>query len=399
MRKGLLYIAVILVLTGISIFLVRRQHTGGTIEVTRGPMQVWTVHSGVLESRDVVSIMSILSGPATLVEVIADGTPVRKGDILARFDASPWERDLLRSERDYRLARADLETLVNAKLPLEVREMSARILEAESRSKDQARALADCIELQKEGLLADYEVRQAELRAEETRMTLDNLRRTADEAETFVHPSILERANATLQSASNELTLLHAQVSNCVMASPVDSVAVHKPVPVGSEFRTVRVGDSVFRNQPFMILPDVSNLLAKCDVPETEINGIQPGAHARLQSLARRNVFVDGVVESVGSIAHQLAGSTGSMKYFTVSIRPAAAESHLKPGMSIQAWILAAEKNDVLMLPRTAVWWEAGQAFCRTRRQERCALTLGLANETHFEVLSGLNAGDSVVTP
>lgn len=373
----------------------------GAVEVRRGPLEVWSVYEGSIESRSQENVMSTLGGPVTIVELAPEGSRAQKGDLLVRFDSSQFERDVLRLERDYALARAELSGLENAKLPLELRDLETRLADALTLKDSEEQYLADCKQLTSEGLMSEQEVKQQELKAAAAEAQVEGLRLQLELTQKYLHPSALERARATLASAEQELSLARKQLENCIVQAPVDGMVVYKPVHVGAEFRTARVGDTIYRNQPFMALPDMSKPLVQCDVPESELSRVKTGSPVAVVPVAYPDLRLEGTVESVGSMAQTLAGRPEWQRYFHVVIGLDTSDAKLRAGMSVRAYVLSSSEPDVLQVPRASVGWDGDTPYCevlRGGRKVRRALKLGAANEQYFQVVSGLEAGERVVT-
>lgn len=373
-----------------------------TAEVTAGPLEVWTVFGGRIESADVRSVASDLNGPATLVELAGDGARVRAGDVLVRFDASQWERDLARLERDAVVARAELDSLVRAKLPLEQRELELREREADRACADERQSLADTRQLRSEELVSDQDVRQQEARAAAAEAALGAVREQILLTREHLHPAAVDRARATLSSAAQELDLARRQLSNCVVRAPLDGIVAYKPLAVGGEFRAVRTGDTVYRNQPFLVLPNMSNLVVRCSVPESEMGRIALDAPAEVTVAACPDLALAGKVESIGAMALGDGGGRGAAPYFPAAIRLPRADPRLRHGMSARARVLTYAAPEAVRVPRAAVTWKGGQAACRRLkdgRLEEVVFRAGWANDAHVEALDGLKPGDRVSLP
>lgn len=372
----------------------------GAVEIRRGPLEVWSVYEGSLGSRSQGNVMSALGGPATIVEIAPEGTGVKAGDLLVRFDSSQIERDALRLERDHALARAELAGLENAKLPLELRDLEGRLADAQTLRDSEQQYLADCRQLLSEGLMSEQEVKQQELKAAAAESQVDTVRLTLDLTRRYLHPSALEKARAALASTAQELDMARKQLENCTVRAPVDGTVAYKPVHIGAEFRTARVGDTIYRNQPFLALPDMTKPIVQCDVPESELSRVRVGSRAVLVPVAYPDLRLEGTVESVGSMAQSLAGRPEWQRYFRVGIGLRESDDRLRAGMSVRAHVLSASEADTLQVPRASVLWEGDAPYCevlRGGRKVRRDLQLGLANEQYFQVVSGLEPGERVV--
>ncbi|MBN1669528.1 MAG: efflux RND transporter periplasmic adaptor subunit [Kiritimatiellae bacterium] len=372
------------------------------VAVRHGPLFVWSVNEGQLDARRVEVVMSEFSGGATIVELAAEGQQVAEGDLLVRFDGSQVERDLVKLERDYALAKSALESLRQAELPLELRELDLQLLEAHDAFEAEKQYHEDSIELMKEDLVSEQEIRKQKLRLEQMRAKLAKLETQLELTKTYLHPSKVERATATLAAAEQAAALARQQLASCTVRAPAAGIVVYRPLHMGAEYRNVRVGDTLYKNQPFMALPDMNDVVAECYVPEADLALVKEGLRAVIVPVAYPDLRLEGKVETVGSMAQAMPGRPGWQKYFRVVIGVSLVDARLRPGMSVQCRILSYENPAAVLVPRAAVWWQDGKPHCRVRRlfgAETRALTLGQGNPLHYEVLAGLQPGDVLLTP
>ena len=372
--------------------------TTGTL--VHGPLTVWWDYEGNVDARNVIFIMSRFRGNATVVELAPEGRRVSKGDLLVRFDSSSLERDVLQLERNYALAEAELESTEHAELPLELRDLEIERMEIHTTLRAEEQYLEESIKLAEEDLVSEKEIKHQTLKVEGIRTQYKTAEQRLQLTRDYLHPASLKRARAEMSSAVQELELAREQLRNTVVLAPADGVAVYKPLHLGGDFRTIRVGDSVYPNQPFMVLPDVSDLVVHCEIPEGELSRVQEGRRVFIHPLAYPDRQVPGAIESVGSTAQSLPDRPGWQKFFHVVIGLDHADPVLRPGMTVTAHILSYHNPDALLIPRTAVTWNDGKPFA-TIVEGSTKLTrpleLGMADDKSFEVVSGLSSGDKIV--
>ncbi len=366
-----------------------------------GPLEVWTTYPGKLEARRVDIIMSKFNGSATIVELAPEGVPVRAGDLLVKFDSSQVERDLLKLRRDAQLARSDLERIEKAELPLELRDLEAQQLEARTSYEAERQYLEDSRGLLAEELVSEQEIEQQKLKVDQLRAEVEKLDQKIALTRDYLHPAARERARATLAAAEQELALAERQLATCSVAAPSDGVAVYRPLHVGGEFRTARVGDSLYKNQPFMILPDMNDLVVDIQIPEAELSRVEPGREVRVSPLSYPDLALRGRVESVGSMATTVMDRPGWQRFFRAVIGLLDTDPRLRSGMSVQAEVLTYAAPRALLIPRNFVRMEGGRAYARVAGAGGAAtdreIKLGWGDFRHFEVLEGLRAGDRIV--
>jgi multidrug efflux pump subunit AcrA (membrane-fusion protein) len=303
----------------------------------------------------------------------------------------------LKLERDYALAKSDFESLQEATLPLEVKELSLQLLEARSAYDLEAEILDDSVELAGEGLVSDQEVERQRIKVEQARIRLENIETVQKMTGDYLHPARLERSRATLDEAEQQLELARRQLERCRARAPAAGVVVYRPLHIGTEYRAVRVGDSIYKNQVFMVIPDMLDVVVRCHVPESELSRVGVGRNAVVSPVAYPDMQLEGSIESVGSMAQTLPGHAGRQKFFEVVIALDEVDALLRSGMSVQTSVLSYYSEQAVQIPRSAVWWDAERPHCHvqtwggTRTQ---ALRLGWANHAAYEVLEGLAPGD-----
>jgi len=374
-----------------------QQQVEQTVEVTNGPMQVWSVYDGKLESRKVVTITSRMRGNATVVDLIKEGSQVDKGSVLARFDATQQERQLFKLEKEFLLARSELESLKNAKLPLELRELSLNLLEAKSGLESEMQYLLDSRKLVKEKLISIQEIDQQERKVTQLQSRVESLEVELELTEKFLHPASLERAEAKLAAAERELSTARDEIAMSVILAPAEGVVVYKSIHVNGDFRRVRIGDSIFPNQAFMVLPDFDDMVVHAFVPEAELSNIRIGNEVAVRPVAFPEMSLKGQVTQVGSMAQSVPGRPSWQRYFHVEIGLDGSDNRIRPGMSVVASVLSYSHLEVLLLDRRAVAWVSNKPYVNIDgMQGRREIKVGIANATHFEIKEGLQAGDSV---
>lgn len=368
--------------------------------IKEGEFAVRSVYNGKLESRSVVTIMSQFNGTATVVELAEEGMPVAEGRLLVRFDDAELERDIVKLEKEYELARSEMESLVRARLPLELRELEMDLMEAEAELAAEAAYLEDSITLEKEDLISSQEVKEQRRKVTRLESGLESLELKHELTRTYLHPSMVDRARTKLHSAEQALGLARRQLEATEVRAPVAGIVVYKPLHIGGEFRTVRVGDSIFPNQPFMVIPDMDDLVVRVNVPESELSKVSKGRQTYIRPLAYPDLTLPGTVEAIGSVAQTLPGHPGWQKFFDVRISVDHVDPLIRPGMSVTAYVLSHYREIAVLIPRRAVSWDQGRALTRIVTGGSYAtrqLTLGPANDAYYEVLGGVRPGDEVL--
>lgn len=155
-------------------------------------------------------------------------------------------------------------------------------------------------------------------------------------------------------------------------------------------------------------IADMSEVLAEVDVDETEIVQVQPGQRAELKVDALPKRVYHGKVTEVGSSGYNRS-SQPDVTFFKVKVLLADSDRHLRSGMSVRAEIETQADKGALVVPIQAVVErpplgapggnEVKVVFVVAGgKAHQRQVDTGISNETRVEVMTGLRAGEQVVT-
>lgn len=404
-RPGLLGLLGAAILLWVGIALGDKHVAAGTPDpetarVSTGELIVRTAYEGRVHSRNVVTIASSFQGAATIVELREEGAEVEAGDLLVRFDTADSERQLLKYRTDVTLNTAELDKIRNGQQPMEILKLENEIADVRRSLAAEERYLSDSRELAADNLLSPAEIAEQEGKVETLRRKLEYLDANLERTRTYLHPMATKRAQATLSAAREELARAQRQLDNGTIFAPSAGVIAYQPQHVAGEYRTVRVGDSVFANQPFLLILDFSDLVVKISVPESELAAVELGHPALIQPTAYPDVRLAGEVEQVSGVAQPLPDKPSWQRFFRATIGVRDSHPLLRPGMSVAAQVVNYQVSDALLVPRRAVRFDDGIATVVVvggPRAGRRQVVLGEAAETHFEVLGGAFEGERVL--
>lgn len=190
--------------------------------------------------------------------------------------------------------------------------------------------------------------------------------------------SITQRANA-LQDAKDKL-------ADYVLTAPFDGVI--------AKVNAV-VGDSASAGAASATLITKSKL-AEISLNEVDVAKVKPGEKVTLTFDALPDLSIAGSVASIDTIG---TVSQGVVTY-NVKVGFETADASVKPGMSVSAAIITDVKQDVIIVPNSAVKSnnETYVQVLVNGAPVNTNVTTGLSNDTDTEITSGLNVGDNVVT-
>jgi HlyD family secretion protein len=166
--------------------------------------------------------------------------------------------------------------------------------------------------------------------------------------------------------------------------------------------REIKVGEMVYSGQPFLTLPDLSEMQAVVSIHEADISRIHTGQKAFVVVESSNETPIDGEVVKVAPVAASSGRRWGEdSKRFNVDIalRGEIASLKLRPGLTARVEIQIGEKKGVLAVPAQAVFAQRGKFFVFKRQGDAASRTeveIEDGNAQFSVVKSGLADGDLV---
>jgi membrane fusion protein (multidrug efflux system) len=205
-------------------------------------------------------------------------------------------------------------------------------------------------------------------------------------ADRLISATDFDTARAEYNVGVARLLSSEARLSKTVIRSPFDGTVGLRQINIGDYATTGQIMVDVVRLDPLRV--DFS-------APETLLAQLQPGLKIDVSVGAYPNEAFEGVITA---IAPQIEVAGRSV---TIRARLPNKELKLRPGMFAQVSVTLQVKPDALMVPEQAIWpigqnktvfvVEDGKAVQKT-------ITLGQRQNAMVEVVSGLTAGEEVVT-
>lgn len=213
----------------------------------------------------------------------------------------------------------------------------------------------------------------------------------------------LETDYATQTERLNQrLTELRDDLAGLVLRAPVDGlVSIGAPVRRGRTPKELSIGTKVAPNEIVARIPDLSQFLVRCDIPEIYRSRISAGQTALLKNAALPELEMQGQVEEIASMSSRvLHWDPRSPRVYSTTISTNNSDPRLVPGMTVEVEILVERVTDALYVPIEAVYNNEGKSYCKVKRKfsaEEQEIETGRASNSHVEILSGLEAGDVVL--
>jgi len=141
-------------------------------------------------------------------------------------------------------------------------------------------------------------------------------------------------------------------------------------------------------------IDDLSEFYISGKVAEMDVVQIKKGNKAKIKLNALYGKTFDGSVLEVELASAPLKRWDNQSKIeYPVLIKLEATDLKIKPGMSAVVDVFAFKKDDVILIKHEYLLLEKGKSFAILKDGEKKEVKLGLRNESHYEIVSGLSEG------
>lgn len=398
-----------------------------TIKVQRDNLVVTVVEDGNVESAKNVDVKCEVPGPITILEIVADGTAVTKGDVLVRLDSSKIDDEILaqqivvakaegakvKAEKEYLAADIAVEEYREATFVQEMQEAEADLTIAQQHLASAENLLFYSRRMHRKGFVTAMDVQSKEFAVKEAQLEIDKAAGKKLALEKYTKRKMLEEltskrdaAEATSKAESAafaqeqmKLKRYQEQLAKCTIYAPQDGMVVYANdmLGAGQSGPKVEQGAQVTQFQPLVRLPDLKSMQVKCLVHETKVDQLRAGMPVKIMVQDRE---FRGRVASIANQPEPSGFWQGFVKEYAVIAVIDGQPEELKPGKTAEVTVTVEERKQVLLAPvqcvvdRDATFYAWVLTETGVVRRE---LLVGKKNDTMVEIIDGLKEGESVV--
>jgi HlyD family secretion protein len=284
---------------------------------------------------------------------------VKQGDVVVEFDPAEQEFNLEQARFDLRLADQEI---VKADLQAAVQTAADEVALLHARY-DVRRAE---LETQANELVSDIKAKQNVLLLDEARQRLAQL-----DADVATHHTTDNASAAGLREKRNKAQLAvqvaERNIASLVIRAPFDGFVTIRTnfqafggiVFSGTAMPEYRVGDSTFAGQTIADVFDTSEVEVTAKLSERDRANVAPGQQVEVAVDALPGPKLRGTVRAVSGAASRSIFDAGT-RQFDISF-DVTGQAGVRPGVSAAISISGPTFDNVLFVPRTAVFDAAGK--------------------------------------
>lgn len=390
MRRGLWIAAGVALAAAAALALYSRSSSPVPVDVYTariGPIEeiVTAVTAGTVKARRESVIAAEVSGQVVRVAV-REGSAVRRGDVLARLDDPELASRIDAARAELGQAEAQF-AQAQARRAETAGRFEAEVARAENNLKRARDEQARTAELFRRGFASKSEMEQADTILANAREE----RRVAALGEQAVRAADREVAglSSRVEAARAQLSGLEARRAKLTVAAPFSGIVTKK---------SVEVGETKTPGAPLFVLADPSAVFIEAQIDESESARVRPGQKVRLFPDAYLGETFPGQVVAVRPTVE---ASKEVSRANTIEIAAPSPPKPLRLGMSVDVEVITGGKDNVLLAPSAAIVERNGHRYVfvvEGGKAARREVTGGISNWEWTEIVSGLRAGERIVT-
>lgn len=322
-------------------------------------------------------------------QIVPEGSEVDQDTLLVSFDTKQIRDRMTRSQTRLSATEKELEKAV-----LEEQER------VEQFTLDLAEAEVDVAKYRRMLKLPEHLVKRDEIRKNrydlqhaESRLALAQSRL---ENQKLRQESRIAALEARIKRFKRFVATSQKSLGQLEVKAPKAGLVVYKDTRRGEK---LSVGTSVWEGSSLMEIPDLTAMEVFAVVDEREASRVALGQKVDVRLDAAPERSFEGEVVWLGRIFHPESEEKPSVVFDAVIRINQPDEELMRPGMAAQLTIQISQEQNVLQLPREAVFFDGEGAYVLRPGNRRQEIESGRRSGGMVEILSGLQEGDTVVTP
>jgi HlyD family secretion protein len=366
-----------------------------TAEVKRGDfVEIVETRGEIKPFRSILITAPFQAGELQILELAANGSMVKKGDVVAKFDAVTLRRTLQDRQSELRQAQAELD---QAKEQAKLTEEQDRTAVTKARY-DVQRAKID---LADPGVSSMMDVERSKLALADTQTRLveaesrDRANRASSKADLGARERKIAKIRGDIEQAERALGSLQVTAPADGTVSIMPNFRASSPMGPAQEFRA---GDRAWPGAQILELPDLTSIHLASRIDEADRGQLKIEQTATIRVDAVPDREYQGIIADISMLARvDFSSGWPPSKNFDLKLGIKDADTKIKPGMSAVARIAVGRTPNLLLLPANAVFNSGGRSVVYRRTDhgfEETPIDIVRRSREQVALQAGLEPGD-----
>jgi len=391
-QKIIIGLAVLLIIIGIA-YVIKggREIEAEVVEVERGDVTSFVEETAVVKSRNQRTIYAQTMGEIQEIRV-EEGDFVRKGETIAVVDTTKNELQIKMMEAQLEGLKAVYREALKGADEEKIKQAEASVRSLQIRVEQARREAENSKKLYEEDAIS-YEayknaVDNLALQEESLKIAQNELALLKKGASS----NILKQHQAKIKELEYQIEMLKQSREDLVITSSISGTVLDVLVKEGIYLQP---GMAMFE------IGDTHRLYVEADILIGDVGEIKEGADVIITSDDLNMKLIKGKVSKIYPKAFSKMSDLGvEQKRVKVEIDLLEQSPKLKVGYEVTAKIITAFKNDVLYVPKSAVFEKENEKYVFVVENHRAALRkveTGIEGEDVVEIKSGLTEGETII--
>ena len=324
-----------------------------------------------------------------IVDMVPEGTMVKKGDFLIQLDTSEAEQSVADAKDAVANAEAALES-EKASIASSMAQLESS-LESEEYSYQQSELNLKSMQFE-----AQVKKQEAELSMKKAEVSLAQAKERITQQK-IIDQTAIRKAQLNVNQVKINLAEAQQALERLTLSAPIDGMVVYEEIFSTSGRKKVAIGDTPFPGMPIIKLPDLSVMIIQGTVKEADINKIEKGQNviATFEALEGKSYY--GKLTRVAALARR--DESTNTKVFDIEATLDSTMGELRPGMTCDMTIITDRIEDVLSVPLQSVFQKEDTTVVYvmgSRGPNMREVKVGTQSTNFIVVEGGLNEGELV---
>jgi HlyD family secretion protein len=355
------------------------------VRVERSEIEQQVTAEAVLYPLYQATIVPKISAPVKKFYVNR-GDHVRAGELLAVLENRDLAAAVAENKGSYEQAEANYENTAAANLPEQIRTAELDVTSAKAAYDSAQQVYESSKKLYQEGAMAKKQLDQAQVAATQAQNQLQMAEQHLAKLQSVGEKAQLKAAQGQLAAARGRYENAQAQLSYSEIRSPIDGVVTDRPL---------YEGEMATAGTPLMTLMNLSQVIARAHVPESEAALLKVGDPAEITAPGQTKP----VPGKVTVVSPALDPQSTTVQVWIQARNPG---EQLKPGTTVSVTAIAKKVPDALVIPQSALLSDSDQGTSvmvigSDNLAHQTRIQTGIEQDGRVQITEGLKAGELVV--
>jgi RND family efflux transporter MFP subunit len=361
------------------------------VAVEAAPVRIASVTEKVVAEAILSPVAEAAVSPRISAPVekfyVQRGSKVKAGELLATLQNNDLQAAVTDNQGAFDAASAAYQTAVKAQVPEEYQKAELDLAQAKANLDLSKTIVASRQKLFDEGAISGRDLDTSKAALVETQAAWDTAAQHMASMKEVSHEAALRAAKGQLESARGKYDGAQAEFAFSEIRSPIAGVVTDRPL---------YAGETAPAGAPLITVMDTSALLAKIHLAQPQAQLLKTGDSA--------SVNVPGLADPVAGVITLVSpaldpGSTT----VEVWVRIDNPKARLRPGTAVHVSLAGRTAPQALVVPSESIVLSTSgkstvMAIGSDGVAHQVAVTTGIAGDGQTQILSGVSAGQPVVT-